>query len=381
MSKVSKIEQFAKELKLILNNVTEDPSIPYDKKINIIIHLASLTCAIIAIQPIPFADLFVLTPIQVVMVIFLSKVIGNPIGNNGAKEIVTYIIGVVGYGVLAQQVVLGLYKTVLPFMGAITSMPLVYAATYGLGISAKTILEARLKDQNISKEKLKKISQEASKQAKNQKRDWRPEALINEFEEYKRKAKEYEQYKHVLEKQTKELFELKQMNSFLENQLNELEGKLRNSVSEDEWMTILQEQELEHEKLKSELREFQNIKKELEKAQSQLSSLSTKRMDLLKGRFSRLYPNIHISDKIIKEISLFSSQRLHALEAQIALLQHSPNKVNYRDKIHGTNILEIGFDGDGRMYVKREGNMTTIYRIGDKRTQKQDIEWLKSKAV
>lgn len=381
MGVVAKVEQLAKELKMILDNITEDPSIPYNKKVNIIIHLTSLTCAIVAVQPIPFADLFVLTPIQVVMVIFLSKVMGNPIGNNGAKEIVTYILGVVGYGVLAQQVVLGLYKTVLPFMGAVTSMPLVYAATYGLGVSAKTILEARLKDRNISKEELKRISKQASKQAKNQKRDWSPQALLNEFEEYKKKAQEYEQYKKLLENQNEELSKLKQINSLLESKLNDLEQKLKNTVPEDEWMAILEEQELKHEELKNELKEFQNLKKELEKAQLQLHNLSVKRADLLKDRFRRLYPDVYISEDIIKEISLFPPKRLHALEAQIGRLQHSPDKVIYRDKIQGTNVWEIGFDGDGRMYVKREGNIIKIYRIGDKKTQKQDIEWLKNKAV
>lgn len=151
---IQKKEQSLNEL---LNSIIEDPSIPETKKLDVIIHLTALTCAVVAVQPIPFADLFILSPIQVVMVIAMSRVLGNPVGKNGAGEIIASIVGVVGWGVLAQQVVLGLYKTVIP---------LVYGATTGLGYGAKAILEARKNDQKITDAEIKKIQEQAAKQAK-----------------------------------------------------------------------------------------------------------------------------------------------------------------------------------------------------------------------
>jgi len=49
------------ELKETLDNIADDCSVPQEKRIQRIIHATSLTCAIVAIQPFPFADLFVLT--------------------------------------------------------------------------------------------------------------------------------------------------------------------------------------------------------------------------------------------------------------------------------------------------------------------------------
>lgn len=61
-----------------LDALIKDPSIPEQNKLNIIIHLTALTCALVAVQPIPFADLFILSPIQVVMVIALSQYLSVP---------------------------------------------------------------------------------------------------------------------------------------------------------------------------------------------------------------------------------------------------------------------------------------------------------------
>lgn len=104
-----------------------------------IIQVTALTCAVVAAQPIPFADIVILTPIQLVMMTALNKVLGNPFEDSSLKEILASLIGVVGWGTLAQHTILGLYKTVIPFLGAVTTMPLVYASTVALGTGGKSI--------------------------------------------------------------------------------------------------------------------------------------------------------------------------------------------------------------------------------------------------
>lgn len=208
----------------ILTSIVNDPSIPETKKIDVIIHLTSLSCAVVAVQPIPFADLFILSPIQVVMVIAMSRVLGNPVGKNGAGEIVASIAGVVGWGVLAQQAVLGLYKTVIPFMGGFTTLPLVYGATMGLGYGAKTILEARKNDQYISDQEIKRIQKEAREEAKTN--NWEFNKIIGELNQWKNKAQKYQQYCEKLEKQQKEYEHLIIQNKYLFQQYQSLQNKL-----------------------------------------------------------------------------------------------------------------------------------------------------------
>lgn len=58
-----------------------------DQKVNQIIIVFSSICAGVAIQPIPFADVFVLTPIQAYMGTRISAIRGMPLSE---KEVGTY---------------------------------------------------------------------------------------------------------------------------------------------------------------------------------------------------------------------------------------------------------------------------------------------------
>lgn len=60
-----KLKQDKAKVLQTFNLIVDDPSIPVDDKVRAIINLTALTCAVVAIQPIPFADFFILTPIQV----------------------------------------------------------------------------------------------------------------------------------------------------------------------------------------------------------------------------------------------------------------------------------------------------------------------------
>lgn len=191
------IEQKASELKETLELVSEDPSISSNVKANIIINATSLICGIVAIQPLLFADLFVLSPIQVVMVKYLSNVLEVKTSDTTKQEMLTYIVGTLGFGVLSQQVILGLYKTVIPFAGAITTVPLVYMSTFGLGMACKTLINAKKNNINISKEELKRIRAEEIEKIRKEERDWSIDSLKKQFSEINRK--EFKEYKNRLE--------------------------------------------------------------------------------------------------------------------------------------------------------------------------------------
>lgn len=127
------------------------------QKISQIIHIFSAICAGVAVQPIPFADIFLLTPIQAYMGVRLSAVMGQPLSERESTEIIKEIAGVAGLGLLAQQLALGAYKTFLPFLGGLTTIPLVYGLTYAIGRVMEQYLMARHKNQQLSSEQIKKL--------------------------------------------------------------------------------------------------------------------------------------------------------------------------------------------------------------------------------
>lgn len=184
------------ELIETIENIYEDPSISSDKKIELIINATSLICGIIAAQPIPFADVFILTPIQIVMIVYISKIYEIKTTNTKAKEIIVYLLGTLGFGVLSQQTILGLYKTIIPYAGAITTIPLVYIATYILGKCAKILIKAKADGTSVSKETLTQIRRQEYERLKKETINLSPNDLKLQFENLKRK--DYKAFKDIL---------------------------------------------------------------------------------------------------------------------------------------------------------------------------------------
>ena len=154
-----------------LRALADDPSLPEATKLRIIIHLTALTCAIIVVQPLPFTELFILSPVQVVMVIVMSRVMGRP-QRQRIRALVISVVAVAVWGLLAQQVVLGLYRSAIPLLGGFTPVPLVYAATFALGYVAKAILDARRRDQQVSRVEIRGFAKQATAEAKQGQRGW-----------------------------------------------------------------------------------------------------------------------------------------------------------------------------------------------------------------
>ena len=82
-----------------------------DQKVSRIIRLFSAVCAGVAVQPIPFADFFILTPIQAFMGTRIAAIRGVPIKQSDALTLLKELTGVIGLGYLAQQLAIGAYKT------------------------------------------------------------------------------------------------------------------------------------------------------------------------------------------------------------------------------------------------------------------------------
>lgn len=167
------IEAAKKKIEAEITHIESRTDLSEDQKRSRIIHIFSVTCAAVAVQPIPFADIFVLTPIQAYMGVRLSAIRGMPLSDAEATDLLKQIAGVVGLGMAAQQMALGLYKVGLPFLAGFTTIPLVYGLTYAIGRIMDFYLEKKSKGQTVSDADLKsmweKFRQEGQQQAKSAK--------------------------------------------------------------------------------------------------------------------------------------------------------------------------------------------------------------------
>jgi uncharacterized protein (DUF697 family) len=151
------ISSIKKEIARNLTDIESRDDLSANEKSNRIIQIFSATCAGAAVQPIPFADIFVLTTIQAYMAERLAAVRGVPMAQGSAMDLVTDLARVIGLGMVAQQVALGLYKVGLPFLAGFTTIPLVYGLTYAIGKVLDHLLIERAKGKKLSPDEIKSI--------------------------------------------------------------------------------------------------------------------------------------------------------------------------------------------------------------------------------
>jgi uncharacterized protein (DUF697 family) len=171
------IETAKKKIEAEITSIENRTDLSDDQKRSRIIHIFSVTCAAVAVQPIPFADIFVLTPIQAYMGVRLSAIRGMPLSDAQATDLLKEIAGVVGLGMVAQQVALGLYKVGLPFLAGFTTIPLVYGLTYAIGRIMDYYLEKKSKGQTVSNADLKNMWSKFREEGKQQAKDAKAEVM------------------------------------------------------------------------------------------------------------------------------------------------------------------------------------------------------------
>ena len=113
--------------------IEERTDLSDDQKVSQIIVLFSTGCAGIAIQPIPFADIFILTPLQAFMGVRISAIRGIKLTEKQSEDVVKELMGVVGMGMLAQQLGMAAAKIFFPIFGGIATIPVVFSLTFGMG--------------------------------------------------------------------------------------------------------------------------------------------------------------------------------------------------------------------------------------------------------
>jgi len=103
------------------------------QKADRIVVIFSTVCAGIAIQPIPFADIFILTPLQAYMGTRLAAIRGLRLSEQEATTVLKQLMGVVGMGLVAQQLGIAAAKILFPIFGGVATIPVVFGLTFAIG--------------------------------------------------------------------------------------------------------------------------------------------------------------------------------------------------------------------------------------------------------
>lgn len=158
------LDKVKEKIKHEVSNIEKRTDLTKEEKVEKICVVFGTFCGALAVQPIPFADIFVLTPVQAYMGKKIADIHGYDITEQGATQIFTEIAGLIGMGLLSQQLAIGAYKTFLPFLGAITTIPLVFGLTYGMGKVMNAYFKAKIKGEAISKDQIREIFKNAKKE-------------------------------------------------------------------------------------------------------------------------------------------------------------------------------------------------------------------------
>ena len=157
--------------KKIDNNITEieyRTDLTDDEKVEHIIKIFAVTCSGIALQPIPFADVFILTPLQGYMGTRIANIRGIKISEQEGSDIVKEMIALGGMGYLAQQTAIGIFK-MIPGLGSLLSVPVVISLTYAIGKVMDAHFKSKSMGRTLPKSELQKIFKQAKREAEDKK--------------------------------------------------------------------------------------------------------------------------------------------------------------------------------------------------------------------
>lgn len=139
-----------------------------DQKVAHIITIFSSVCAGVAIQPIPFADIFILTPLQAFMGTRISAIRGIRLSEKQSSDVIKEIMGVVGAGMIAQQLGIAAAKIFFPIFGGVATIPVVFGLTFAIGKVMDIYFINQAKGRKLTPDELKDAWSKAKKEGERQ---------------------------------------------------------------------------------------------------------------------------------------------------------------------------------------------------------------------
>jgi uncharacterized protein (DUF697 family) len=120
-----------------------------EKRVRMLVYSKATLCAAVALTPLPFADMVVLTPTQIAMIV----AIGYFHGVDVTKKRIIELMGILGAGYGLREVARQLTK-LIPGAGSIISAAIAFAGTVGLGETANLWFKQQMK---VSTEELREV--------------------------------------------------------------------------------------------------------------------------------------------------------------------------------------------------------------------------------
>lgn len=155
--------------KKIKENVTEIENrndLSEQEKVDRLIVIGSTFCSGLAIQPIPFADIFILTPVQAYFASRIAKVRQVPISESQSHELVKELIGIVGMGIIAQNIGIAAWKVVTLGFGGLFTIPLVFSLSYAILKVCDIYFQKKQNGIKLNKDEIMKIFRKYRKEGK-----------------------------------------------------------------------------------------------------------------------------------------------------------------------------------------------------------------------
>ncbi len=140
-----------------ITKIEQRPDLTDEQKISRIKHIACATCAGIAVQPIPFADIFILIPVQACFGARIAAIRKVPVTESEITDLIKEIAGVIGLGITAQQMAIATWKIVSFGAGGLLTIPLVYALTYAIMTVIDKYYLAKAKKRSLTDDEIKAI--------------------------------------------------------------------------------------------------------------------------------------------------------------------------------------------------------------------------------
>lgn len=158
--------EVAEKIRATVSGIEEHTAISDDEKVSRITHIACSTCAAVGIQPVPFADIFLLGGLQAYFATRVAAIRGVAITEANARDYIRGIFGVVGLGVIAEQFAIGVWKlATFGFGGAITFV-LDYAMTFAVMKLADAYFSAKAEGRELSRHEARAIFRAAHREGK-----------------------------------------------------------------------------------------------------------------------------------------------------------------------------------------------------------------------
>ena len=138
------------------------------QKVDKIIVIFSVVCGGIAVQPIPFADIFILTPLQAYMGQRLAAIRGLKLSEQQSTDLIKQLMGVVGMGLVAQQLGIAAAKILFPIFGGVATIPVVFGLTYAIGTVMDKYFIAKAEGRTLTPKEIKDAWREAKKKGESE---------------------------------------------------------------------------------------------------------------------------------------------------------------------------------------------------------------------